>query len=290
MPVPPRDVEGVVAVEAARDAAPRRHAHLEFARLVVRLERVGGPDVAFGPGRALEELPAAIAVPRGRLDVPAGRLDDEHPLVAARVGKQPPEHAGRQHQVVAGPVAQRAELALHDARALVHEEQLVAVGAAAPPRHRLDGPDDRDAEVGVGQQRHPAPDGIARRGQPRRGQQPVAQRAGRLETDVVGAGVGEPLDRGGRTQVVEQRLDAREAVKAHQFFVVQRPVGLAELRVALGGHAAPPQVVAHDAASTRLPRRACSRSMASKSDLKFPSPNPFDPRRSMTSKNSVGRS
>ena len=47
--------------------------------------------------------------------------------------------------------------------------------------------------------------------------------------------------------------------------------GLAKLRVALVGHVAPLGVVAHDAtASTRLPRRACSRSIASKSALKFP--------------------
>ena len=40
----------------------------------------------------------------------------------------------------------------------------------------------------------------------------------------------------------------------------------------------------------KLPRSACSRSIASKSDLKFPIPNPREPCRSMTSKKSVGRS
>ncbi len=40
----------------------------------------------------------------------------------------------------------------------------------------------------------------------------------------------------------------------------------------------------------RLPRSACSRSIASKSDLKLPIPKPREPCRSMTSKNSVGRS
>ena len=40
----------------------------------------------------------------------------------------------------------------------------------------------------------------------------------------------------------------------------------------------------------RLPRRACSRSIASKSALKLPSPKPVAPWRSITSKNSVGRS
>jgi hypothetical protein len=40
----------------------------------------------------------------------------------------------------------------------------------------------------------------------------------------------------------------------------------------------------------RLPRFACSRSIASKSALKFPTPKPRDPCRSMISKKKVGRS
>ena len=43
-------------------------------------------------------------------------------------------------------------------------------------------------------------------------------------------------------------------------------------------------------AAQRLPRRACSRSIASNSALKLPSPKPRAPWRSITSKNSVGRS
>ena len=40
----------------------------------------------------------------------------------------------------------------------------------------------------------------------------------------------------------------------------------------------------------RLPRRSCSRSMASNSALKLPLPKPRDPCRSISSKNTVGRS
>jgi hypothetical protein len=40
----------------------------------------------------------------------------------------------------------------------------------------------------------------------------------------------------------------------------------------------------------RFPRRSCSRSMASNSALKLPSPKPRAPWRSMTSKKTVGRS
>ena len=44
------------------------------------------------------------------------------------------------------------------------------------------------------------------------------------------------------------------------------------------------------APSYRFPRLACSRSIASNSALKFPLPNPCDPCRSISSKNTVGRS
>jgi amino acid transporter len=44
------------------------------------------------------------------------------------------------------------------------------------------------------------------------------------------------------------------------------------------------------AAAQRLPRLSCSRSMASKRALKLPLPKPREPWRSMSSKNTVGRS
>ena len=44
------------------------------------------------------------------------------------------------------------------------------------------------------------------------------------------------------------------------------------------------------AGNYKLPRRACSRSIDSKSALKLPSPNVVAPWRSITSKKSVGRS
>src|SRR5438067_1467726 len=96
----------------------------------------------------------------------------------------------------------------------------------------------------------------------------------------------DPFDGCRRPQVIQQRLVACEAVDAHQLFVIERSVGLAELGVTLVRQPSKLEVVAH----TRFPRRACSRSIASNSDLKFPSPKPREPWRSITSKNTVGRS
>src|SRR5687768_5582070 len=94
------------------------------------------------------------------------------------------------------------------------------------------------------------------------------------------------LNFGRGPQVIQQRLVPDEAMDPHQLFVVQRTVRLTKLGMPLVRDRAERVVIAH----TRFPRRACSRSIASKSDLKLPSPNPRQPCRSMTSKNNVGRS
>ena len=54
-----------------------------------------------------------------------------------------------------------------------------------------------------------------------------------------------------------------------------------------------PQANCHAASTSRdqrLPRRSCSRSIASNSALKLPLPKPSEPCRSISSKNTVGRS
>ena len=289
--VPADDVERMMAVEVAGHPAARLDADLERAPLVVRLQHVRRPDVALAVGSALDELAVTVAVAGRRLQVPAGGLDDEHPLVAPAIREDAPEDAGGDDQVVVRAVAQRSELAVQDPLAVVNEDQLVAVRIAVPVVHRLHRSHDRDAQVRVGQQRHPAPDGVAGRPDARRPYQPVPQRALWLVAQLVPVGGEDAFDLGRRPDVIEERLDAGEAMDAHHLLVVQGAVGLPELRVALVRHLAAPDVVAHDAAaSTRLPRRACSRSIASKSDWKFPWPKPLDPRRSITSKNTVGRS
>src|SRR4030095_10564675 len=83
--------------------------------------------------------------------------------------------------------------------------------------------------------------------------------------------------------VVEYRLVPRESLEAHHLLDQQAAVG-AELRVPLARQLSQP-VVPH-----RFPLLSCSRSIASKSALKFPSPKPRAPCRSITSRKRVGRS
>src|SRR5215204_5988604 len=90
-------------------------------------------------------------------------------------------------------------------------------------------------------------------------------------------------DPAGRGQVIEDRLVAREPLEAHHLLDEEAAV-LAELSVALARELSQP-VVSH-----RFPLLSCSRSIASNSALKLPSPKPRAPWRSITSRNRVGRS
>src|SRR5438445_8613229 len=91
----------------------------------------------------------------------------------------------------------------------------------------------------------------------------------------------------GHVAVVEQRRRSAEALAAEELLVERASLTL-HVDMALAGQIAEVQVRPH--ARQRLPRAACSRSMASKSALKLPLPKPFAPLRWITSKNSVGRS
>src|SRR5207248_8735929 len=87
-----------------------------------------------------------------------------------------------------------------------------------------------------------------------------------------------------RLEVVEDRLVAGEALVAHHLLCQQSAVG-PELRVPLRR-----QLAHRHVAHQRFPLAACSRSIASNSALKLPSPKPRAPWRSMISKKIVGRS
>src|SRR5262249_43735424 len=124
-------------------------------------------------------------------------------------------------------------------------------------------------------------------------------------------GLADPSDRfdgGRRMRVVEQRRRSGEALVPHQLFRINAAVRLAEDSMTLTGdltqgvvdrhcerfgyggnclvgsdYTSSPPASAFSQAVHRLPRSACSCSIASKSALKFPFPKLFAPFRSMIS-------
>ena len=187
----------------------------------------------------LEQLAVVVAVALGRLDL--GRaLEVEHPLGAARVGCQPPGRADREDQVVARAVADRPEVRVEQALALVDVEQLVGLAVAVEDGlgHRLGGADDAHHDVAVEEERDPPGHRVAVRLDPGRIDQPV------MVVAVVGLLEGDRRDRldpvgpRRRGHVVEQRAAAGEALDAEQLLGIERAVGGAVLGVALGRDAA----------------------------------------------------
>ena len=83
----------------------------------------------------------------------------------------------------------------------------------------------------------------------------------------------------GRIRVIEKRRRSSESLVSHQLFSIQSAVGLPESDVTLARNASQCVVAWHQ----RLPRSACSRSIASNSALKFPAPKLFAPLRWMIS-------
>jgi hypothetical protein len=95
---------------------------------------VGEPDVPLRVRGVLEQLAVVVAVALGRLDL--GRaLQVEHPLGTPRVGCEAPRGPDRDHEVVAGAVADRPEVRVEEALAFVDVEHLV--GFAVPVEERL---------------------------------------------------------------------------------------------------------------------------------------------------------
>ena len=118
--------------------------------------------------------------------------------------------------------------------------------------------------------------------------QPVAVAVQRCRVLVVGG-----------SQPVRTRLGAGRDHRAviHQRTIVESSAlachGQLELRtwtVRAGPGSPSDPVLTRPFRCYRFPRRACSRSIASNSALKFPLPNPSEPCRSISSKNTVGRS
>ena len=166
-------------------------------------------------------------------------------LLDAGIRQQTPHHTGGDHQVIARPVMQRAELGLQRARALVDKEHVVACAVFVPVIHRLVGAGDGQHDLAVAHHRQARFDSIAAR---RRGDGPkmaVPQRPLLLVCNLRALHRLHPLDLCRRPQVINQRLRARKAVDAHQLLVIQRAVRLAKLGMAFVGELAEAVVVGH---------------------------------------------
>ncbi len=288
--VPPDDVERVVVEHVVLVAAPDAHLDLVLAPVAVREQLGRRVEVALRERRVLEQLPVAVAVAVRGLDL-ARRVEGKpalRPVEAEAVGRP-----ARDHDVVVPAVGQRAEHRLEHALALVDEDDLVALAVAVEVVGLRLRDADAHLDVGVVLQHAAAQHCVALGLEARGVGEPVHVRLGHPLLELDRRELAHVLDAAGRPQVVEDRLVAAEALEAEDLLHQQRRravagarrVGIAELDVALGRDLAE-VVVAHQ----RFPLSSCSRSIASKRALKFPSPKPRAPCRSMISKNTVGRS
>src|SRR5579862_2975049 len=154
-------------------------------------------------------------------DQPRG-FEDEIPLVT--LGDEAVRRAARDHHVVARLVREVAEDRLDRPRALVHEYDLVALPVPEEVVHRLARAAQRDLDVVVPHEEPPSVDRVARRRAFPRAEVAMCMRIGhpllahdRLELA--------ELDHAARRlEVVEDRLEPREALEPHHLFGEKCPV------------------------------------------------------------------
>ena len=116
----------------------------------VRVELGRRMEVALAERRVLEQLPVAVAVAVGGLDLARG-VEAEPDLVArlVRVHPHPVGRAARDHDVVVRAVGNVAEDRLDRAGSAVDEEDLVALAVAVEALALLGRLGDRDLDVAV---------------------------------------------------------------------------------------------------------------------------------------------
>ena len=195
--------------------------------------------------------------------------------------------ATRHDEIVAFRGSEPTEHRLEHEAASVHVHELVARRVAIERGGLGDGRP-RERDLVVAEQVTTSEHGVG----VRRGRQLAGPQVVRLQGHVRrehGLRCFDALDRPEsrwRVAVIEERRRGREALLAHELLRRDLAVDAVE-RVALAGDVADAAVRRHD---YRFPRLAWSRSIASKSALKLPSPKPFAPSRSMISKKTAGRS
>ena len=272
--VPADDVEGMVRVGVAGQTAAVAHDNV---RLAATVDGGGGPgpaQVAFPVRGALEELAVVGEVPAGWATWPRG-LDDE--CSQRFVGER--HHrwvvACGDDDVVAGADASAPNTDLEDRLS----RSTNTSSSPAALRYSELGPSRlgvQDAHVVVGEQELPAADQISRCWRDRRcGDDGAAADGCRPGSPAGSAIVSAATIAGGRVAVVEQRRRRTRTPpgpSAPRLTDLRRPneLGMALRRDVSACNGSGARLY-------RLPRRAWSRSMASNSALKLPSPKPVAP-------------
>ena len=201
-------------------------------------------DVAVVVRRPFEDLAVLVPVPARDLDEPR-RLEDEVALLALR--DEAIRRAARDDDVVAVLVRHVAEGGLERSRALVDEDDLVALAVTEEVVHRRVRAAQRDLDVRVPHERSAPADLVAARIDVIGVHPPVRVRLGNPLLALDRREGPELLDAARRLEVVEDRLVPREALEPHDL-LGQEPAVLAEDDVSLArdvpaalveGHARP---------------------------------------------------
>src|SRR5947208_11819597 len=239
--VPPHDVERVVVEHVRLVAAAHTHLHGEVAFLAVGVQLRRRMDVAVVVRRALEHLSVVVAVALRDLDQPR-RLEYEVALVD--FGPETVGRPARDDDVVAVLVRDVAEDRLERARALVDEDDFVALAVAEEVVHLLLRAAEGDLDVVVPHQHAAAGELVAFRVDAVGLE--VAMRM-RVRNPLVTLDLLEVADShhaAGRLEVVQDRLQPDETLHPHDLFGQERSV-VSELDVTLAGDVAQTLVERH---------------------------------------------
>jgi hypothetical protein len=186
-------------------------------------------DVAVVVRRALEHLPVLVAVAARDLDLTRA-LEDEVTLLALRA--EAVRRPARDDDVVPVLVRHVPEDRLERARALVDEDDLVALAVAEEVLHLLLRAAERDLDVVVPHQ-HAAPGDLVAVGvDPVRLEVPVRVRVRHPLVALQLLELADLHDAARRLKVVQDRLHPDEALHPHDLLGQERSV-VAELDVAL---------------------------------------------------------
>jgi hypothetical protein len=159
-------------------------------------------------------------------------------MVKKRIGRGQahlPGSAEGHDDVVTGAESEIPELALEQPRPLVHEPDLVSLGVAVEIVHAGRCAAHAQGHVAVAEQGEPGRDWIGPKWGLGGAKGAVADGAEFYEVRAGRAQIFRPGNARRQEVVVEDRLQAGEALQPHQFLAVELAVGLAELGVALVG-------------------------------------------------------